>query len=94
MPPGASLLAQGSERRAQRSNLHRREQDSGTYWGGGGGVIELQGSAHGTGWDVCSETWHCKGSQIVHCGQGCEPPAKTSAPGLLRKCCRQQKVAN
>lgn len=37
MPPGASLLAQGSERRAQRSNLHRREQDSGTYWGGGGG---------------------------------------------------------
>lgn len=31
MPLGASSLAQGSEHRAQRSNLHRREQDSGTY---------------------------------------------------------------
>lgn len=85
------MLAQGSELRAQRSNLHRREQDSGTYlWV----IVLLLGLAHATGRGMCFETWHCKGSQIVHCGQGhgCEPPAKTSALGLLKKCCRQQKV--
>lgn len=64
--------------------------------GPGDRLVGNGASRFGT-WDTLGhtlETRQCKESQTVHYGQGhgFEPPAKTGALGLLKKCCQQQKV--